>query len=158
MTTLSKKIKKQLGADQVDIQQGFNRNLVFFTLGKEILKTEFTYFPFTQIKKPTVINGIKIDSLKDIAVNKFFAIYQNPPARHFIDLYLIIQKKEVRWEDLARLARQKFDSNIDPIQLGSQLVTAQEVQDLPRMTIQLSDIWRDYFIKKAKELKEEIGK
>lgn len=47
LNTLSGKTKSTIGASKKDIQQSFNRNLVFFTIEKTILKTEFTYFPFT---------------------------------------------------------------------------------------------------------------
>src|SRR3972149_338547 len=48
LTTLAKKIKSSIGAKTVDAQQSFNRNLVYFKFDRTILKTEFTYFPFTQ--------------------------------------------------------------------------------------------------------------
>src|SRR3989344_8406294 len=55
LNTFSGKIKSTIGASKKDIQQSFNRNLVFFTIGKTILKTEFTYFPFTQVEKPMIV-------------------------------------------------------------------------------------------------------
>ena len=158
LSTLTKKIKNNLGADKIDLQQSFNRNLVFITIGSEVLKTEFTYFPFPQIEKPKIIEGIKIDSLIDIAVNKFFTIYQKPSARHFIDLYLILKTGKVKWEDLARLARNKFDTVIDPLQLGSQLIMASDVQDLPQMIIDIPENdWKEFFLQKAKDLKPQIA-
>lgn len=165
LTTLANKIKQELGADKIDIEQSFNRNLVFFTFSKEVLKTEFTYFPFVNIEKPRVLanksapNKIEIDSLIDLAVNKFFTIYQNPQARHFIDLYLITKSGKIKWEQLAKLSRVKFDTVIDPIQLGSQLVAAQYLKDIPRMIIKLkNEEWRNYFLRRAKELKKKIEK
>src|SRR5258708_26089597 len=158
IVSIAKKLKAVLAADSIDIQESFNRNLVFFTFGKEILKTEFTYFPFTQLIVPREIDEIKVDSIKDLAVNKFFTIYQKPSGRHFIDLYLILKNYHFDWDELSKLARLKFDTAIDPIQLGSQLVTAQDIQDLPRMLIDLpEDEWRNFFIVKAKELKKEIN-
>lgn len=41
-----KEIKSQLRVLKVDFQQSFNRNLFFLHSENEILKTEFTYFPF----------------------------------------------------------------------------------------------------------------
>jgi predicted nucleotidyltransferase component of viral defense system len=159
LTTIANQLKGDTKAKKLDIQQSFNRNLVIFSFKNEILKTEFTYFPFVQIEKPKILDAIKTDSLLDIAVNKFFTIYQNPQARHFIDLYLIIKDKQVKWQELSRLARIKFDVAIDPIQLGSQLVVASEVKDLPKMIINLPENqWREFFIEKAKELKNEIEK
>lgn len=157
LTSLARKIKNTIGFIKLDIQESFNRNLVFFTGEKETIKTEFTYYPFTQIEPATIKNGIKIDSLTDIAVNKFFTIYQKPTARHFIDLYLILKTGKYSWEKLEDLARIKFDVHIDPIQFGSQLVKADNIMDLPKMIIGVSEKeWRSYFIEQAKRLRSKF--
>lgn len=157
LNSLTKKISQTIKATSQDIQESFNRNLVFFTIRNKIIKTEFTYYPFTQIKKPKTISGIKVDSEIDIAVNKFFTIYQKPTARHFIDLYLLLESKKYTWEQIEKLARIKFDTVIDPIQLGSQLIKAETVLDLPKMVITLPEkLWRNYFLTVAKELKSKL--
>lgn len=159
LNTLSRKIKSAIGAPKKDIQRSFNRHLVFFTLGESILKTEFTYFPFTQVEKPMIVDNLHIDSLLDIAVNKFFTIYQQPASRHFIDLYCILQSSDIQWDNLPKLARIKFDTVIDPLQLGSQLITASTIGQLPHMIKPVNEsAWRAFFLKKAKELKGDIGK
>jgi len=157
LNSLTKRIKQTAGFGKLDIQESFNRNLVFFTTDKATLKTEFTYYPFTQIEKSVIHNGIKIDSLIDIAVNKFFTIYQKPTARHFIDLFLILKSKKYSWEQLEKLARIKFDTVIDPLQLGSQLVKVDTVKDLPKMITRISgNEWQSYFIKQARLLKSRF--
>lgn len=159
LAVTAKGIKDETRADRYEISQSFNRNLVFFTFGKTTLKTEFTYFPFKSIETPRVLSGIKVDSLTDLAVNKFFTIYQKTSARHFIDLYLILRSGKIGtdWAGLKRLARIKFDTFLDPIQLGSQLVTARNISDLPRMILKLPEKdWRTYFIDRARELKSEL--
>ncbi len=156
LNTISSNIANKIKATK-DIQESFNRNLVFFNSGSQIIKTEFTYFPFPQINKPAIKDGIPVDSELDIAVNKFFTIYQKPSARHFVDLFLLLSTKKYSWKQLKKLARAKFDTNIDPIQLGSQLVKVKDISDLPKMLINLpEEKWRKYFIQKAKELKAEI--
>lgn len=158
LNTLSSKIAKEINATK-DIQESFNRNLVFFTVNNKVVKTEFTYFPMLQIKKPLVIDVIPVDSEIDIATNKFFTIYQKPSARHFIDLFLLLTIKNYSWEQLGKLARNKFDTSIDPIQLGSQLMKVQDISDLPKMLIKLPEKkWRKYFLQKAKDLKSELAK
>ncbi len=148
LSTFTKKIKAVIGASTVDSQKSFNRNLIFFHIGRSVLKTEFTYFPFTQIEKAKTINILHVDSLLDIAVNKFFTIYQQPVSRHFIDLYCILQKSVFRWKELGKLARIKFDVAIDPLQLGSQLYTAKNIGQLPHMITPLNDsMWRTFFLK-----------
>ena len=157
LTSLKDQIKRVIGALSGEVHQAFNRNLLFFYLTGGALKTEFTYFPFKQIEPVDVISGLRVDSLKDMAVNKFFTIYQKPSARNFIDLYLILKRNEFSWEELRKLAGIKFDTPIDSIQLGAQLITAENISDLPRM-IQTVDEkeWRAYFLEKAKELKNSI--
>jgi len=156
LNTITTKVAREIKATK-DMQESFNRNLVFFILADQTIKTEFTYFPMSQINNPDIKNGIPIDSKLDIAVNKFFTIYQKPSARHFIDLYLLLTKKGYTWEQLKKLARIKFETNIDPVQLGSQLIKAEKISDFPRMLIKLPEKkWRDFFLQKAKELKMEI--
>ena len=131
---------------------------MFFTVNTHLLKTEFTYFPFPNIEQPKVQGGIRIDSLLDIAVNKFFTIYQQPASRHFIDLYSILKQGDITWEQIKKLARNKFDVVIDSLQLGSQLFAAKDIGQLPTMIQPLHEKeWRDFFLTKAKELKEKIG-
>lgn len=90
-----KSIKKSAGIKKIDAQQSFNRNLFFLHLQDgDVIKTEFTYFPFPRIEKKNKIGDLLVDSLLDIAVNKIFTIYQKPRARDFIDLYLILQSKK----------------------------------------------------------------
>jgi len=46
-----KSIKEKTGFEKIDAQQSFNRNLFFLHFPDEIIKTEFTYFPFPKIEK-----------------------------------------------------------------------------------------------------------
>lgn len=158
LNSLAKEIKQTIGFGKLDIEESFNRNLVYFSTPKLTVKTEFTYYPFTQIEPCMVKNGIQVDSLTDIAVNKFFTIYQKPTARHFIDLYLILKTQKYSWEQLEKLARVKFDTVIDPIQLGSQLIKSEIIKDLPKMIIKTpEERWRSYFIERAKVLRGRIA-
>lgn len=151
-----KTIQSKAGIKKIDFQQSFNRNLFFLHFKDKIIKTEFTYYPFTQIEQPKVINGIKIDSILDIAVNKTFTLYQQPSSRHFIDLYLIIKTKDWKFKDLIRKARAKFDSAIDPIQMGQQLLKVTEVLDYPTIIIQLpKKEWQNFWLQEARDLKKE---
>jgi len=57
------------------------------------------------------------------------------------------------------MARTKFDWHIDPIQLGTQLLKAKDIKDLPRMIKKLNhQDWRNLFIAKAKSLSDNIFK
>ncbi len=153
-----KGLKTALKIKKTDFQQSFNRNIFFLHTKKEILKVEFTYFPFEPIQKPLKKDGIYIDSLTDIAVNKTFTISQNPRARDFIDLYLILKKyKKFSFRQLLKMARSKFDWQIDPIQLGTQLFKAKDLKDLPLMLHKIDhEQWRNFFLAQAKSLSKDI--
>ncbi|MCX6763867.1 MAG: nucleotidyl transferase AbiEii/AbiGii toxin family protein [Candidatus Moranbacteria bacterium] len=151
------KNKKLLGINKVDIQQSFNRNLIFLYLKKDVIKTEFTYFPFPRIEKKIKKNKLFVDSLEDIAVNKLFTIYQKPRSRDFIDLYLIIKKTGWKINDLIKKAKIKFDWHIDYLQLGSQFMLVETVKDYPRMILKLNNKeWQKFFIDQAKSFSGKI--
>lgn len=159
LDTFIKKLKSDLDVKKVDFQQSFNRNIFFLHFNNEVLKIEFTYFPFSRIAKGEQKYGIDIDSLLDIATNKLFIIYQRSQARDYIDLYYICSKNSHLISDLIKQAKIKFDWHIDPLQLGTQFTKSIEVKDFPRMTEKLDDkIWQDFFILEAKKLSSEIIK
>ncbi|KKP93141.1 MAG: hypothetical protein UR98_C0009G0019 [Parcubacteria group bacterium GW2011_GWA1_36_12] len=153
-------IKKELPIEEIDYQQNFNRNLFFLRYADgEILKIEFTYYPFVRIEKGIKQYGVEIDSLLDIAVNKLFTIYQRSQIKDYIDLFFICKNEKLLIRDLIKKARIKFDWHIDFLQLGAQFVKIEELKDLPNMVIKtdIKDIQK-FFIKEAKKLKPEIIK
>ena len=152
-----KSIKKKLTIKKIAYEQSFNRHLFFLHLDKDVIKTEFTYFPFTALKHNQTEYGVKVDSLLDIAVNKLFTIYQKPRVRDFIDLYLIIRKEHWPINELINSAKIKFDWHVDPLQLGSQFMQSTALKDYPRMIKEISPkVWQDFFIKQARLLGKDI--
>ena len=157
MSIFFAKNKRMLGIKKIDFEQSFNRNLFFLHLKSDVIKIEFTYFPFPRIDKKLKKGSLEIDSLLDIAVNKIFTIYQKPRSRDFIDLYLILKKTGWKIEDLVKKAKIKFDWHIDYLQLGSQFLQAEEVRDYPRMIIKLENkTWQEFFFKQAKKFRSKI--
>lgn len=153
-----KKNKEFLGYKKLDFQKSFNRNLFFLYCGKnEILKLEFTYYPFKQIKEPKKVKKIKVDSLLDIAANKAFTISQNPRTRDFMDLYFIIKEKGWNFFELLKKTRAKFDWHVDPVNLGGQLMKCQDIEDYPRLLEKVNDKeWQNFYLKIAKEVGKKI--
>lgn len=158
ISVVLKKIKAAAGIKKIEYQQSFNRNLFFLHTDTDVLKTEFTYFPFTRIEQKQKIGDLFIDSLIDIATNKVFTIYQNPRARDFIDLYLILKGNAgLSLDSLIRMAKSKFDTPIDPIQLGAQYVRVKEVKEYPRMLEKLNkEEWQNFFIQEAEKLSGKV--
>lgn len=154
-----KTAKKKLGFKKIDFQQSFNRNLFFLHFSGEILKTEFTYFPFPRIDRGETQYGMSVDSIQDIAVNKLFSIYQRTLARDYMDLFMICGKYGYTIASLIKQARSKFDTHIDPLQLGSQFAKAKTLSDMPRLVKPINKAqWQNFFLKEAKKLKPFILK
>ncbi len=157
LQTFWKGISNKLGITKIDFQQSFNRNLFFLTVGKEVVKTEFTYYPFPRIETSKKEFGLNVDSILDIATNKLFTIYQQPRTRDYIDLYMICKKYHYTMPDLISKAKVKFDWHVDPIQLGSQFLKVREVKDYPRLVEKIEDnLWQNFFTLEAKKLKPQI--
>lgn len=157
LQTFWKQAKGVLGFTSVEYQQSFNRNLFFLEFKGETLKTEFTYFPFPRIEKGVVRDGIEVDSALDIAVNKLFTIYQRTKARDYVDLYVLCREKGFTIRDLTARARIKFDTHIDPLQLGAQFVKVREARDYPRLIAKIEPReWEAFFIGEAKKLSPQI--
>lgn len=149
--------KKNLGFTHTEYQQSFNRNLFFLHYADGVLKTEFTYFPFTRLERGPREDALQIDSLRDIAVNKIFTIARQIRARDFIDLFFILQKELWTIPQLIRDARIKFDSSIDMVQFGAQLLKAGEAKDMPRMLVPFDQTaCAAYFMQAAAALMPDV--
>lgn len=151
-----KSVQEKAGVQTLDFQQSFNRNLFFLHFGDAVVKTEFTYFPFPRIAKG-IEEGMTVDSMLDIAVNKLFTIYQRTQARDYIDLYLLCRTQGFVIADLTAKAKAKFDWHIDPLQLGTQFLKATEAKDYPRMIEEVPlAAWQEFFTEEARKLRSEI--
>ena len=153
-----KTLSTKIGFEKIDFQQSFNRNLFFLHFPDgEVIKSEFTYYPFTQIELPQMINDLKIDSLLDISINKAFTIYQMPRMRDFIGLYFIYKKNGWTYQELLYKARAKFESPIDSLQAAKQLLQVDLLKDFPRMIIELStNDLHDFWMQQIQILKGKV--
>lgn len=159
LSVFMKSIQEKFKFLTMDINSSFNRNLFFLKFPSNILKLEFTYYPFPRVGELDKFMEMAVDSVLDIAVNKLFAIYQKPRSRDFIDLYMINKKYKFKVEDLVMKAKLKFDWHVDWLQLGSQFLLAKEVADYPRLIEKLDpEVWQRYFLKEAKLLGNRVLK
>src|SRR3989344_164947 len=152
------KAQKKLNLSGVDYRQyyGLHTFQLYFS-ETDILKVDFNYYPFPRIEKGITYKNISVDSALDIAVNKVHTISMKPRARDFIDIYFLIKEKQYNLHDLLMKSKIKFDWHIDPIQLGSRMLQAREVNDYPRMIKAIDNKeWQDFFVAEAKKLKQKI--
>ncbi|MEK7186277.1 MAG: nucleotidyl transferase AbiEii/AbiGii toxin family protein [Patescibacteria group bacterium] len=115
------------------------------------LKVDFGYYPYKQIEKPNELNGIKTDSLTDIAVNKFLTITQRNTVKDFVDLYFLLEKFTV-WE-LIEGVRIKFRMQLEPFILASDFLKVEDFSFLPRMIAPLTlGELKSFYRQKAQDL------
>lgn len=161
VTNLIGEAKKGIGFTSFDFQQSFNRNIYQLRFPKDrFLKVEFTYYPFEPIEKPKDYDGLLVDNLLDIAVNKVFTITQQARGRDYYDLFVIFGKTKWKFTDLLKKARIKFDWYIDYLQLGSQLLKVESLLDEP-ILIDTSITKKkvvDFFKKLSTDFQKEILK
>lgn len=153
-----KSLQPQLKFSSFDFQSSFNRNLFFLKFRDGyILKLEFTYYPFAQIEPSEQKDGLFVDSVLDIATNKLFTIAQKPRGRDYFDLFCIVQKYHYTMKKLRMLAKQKFDWDIDPLQLASKFHEVDQHLDDPMLVETLNRDGLTYFFQQeAFSLKEQI--
>lgn len=150
--------KKCIEATKVEYQNFMGlHTFLFYSKGDKRLKVDFNFYPFPRILKGLRLGNIIIDSDYDIAVNKVHTIAMQPRGRDYIDIYFLIKEKRYSLNDLIMKAKAKFDWHIDPLQLGTQLLRAQEMKDYPKMLKKINhQEWQDFFVRGAKKLGKEV--
>lgn len=124
------------------------------TFKKEnILKIDFAYYPYKNIKSHNVLNGMKVNSITDIAVNKLLTISQRTTIKDFVDLYFLLQQFSL-W-DLIEGLKIKFHMKLEPYILASDFLKVEDFTFLPRMIKPLTLEELKLFYRKAAQ---EVGR
>ena len=118
-------------------------------------KADFNCYPYKRLKESRVIDGMMVDSLFDIAVNKFLLINQRTDIKDFVDLYFIKDKFGI-WGFMDGV-KQKFGFELDPILVAADFMKVEEFDFLPKMISPLTiEELQNYFKQKAREVSERF--
>lgn len=118
---------------------------------REKLKVDFGFYPYKRLKKGIFVNGMNVDDILDIAVNKLQTIRQRSQIKDFVDLYFLL-KKFTLW-DLMEGARIKFRMEIDPYLVGVDFMKVGRFDNLPVMIQPLSlEELKSFYYEIAKKL------
>lgn len=152
---------KKIPVRKIEFQHGYGLYTFFITSEKEEKhKIDFGQYPFTPIEELKNFNGILVESLFDIAVNKAHTIAFRPRLRDFIDLYFIIQQKQDwSFQELLKKSFDKFEMSADALQVGQNLLEVEKQIDMPIMIkrVNLNSV-KKFFLNEAKMLEKEIFK
>lgn len=165
ITIFFKKNAKAIGLKDMDIlRKDGNRFMYFLDLGAQKLKVDFCSYPYPRIRADLgkKINGLRIDSVFDVATNKVFTLFQHPRLRDYVDLYFIFQEeKDFTLKELVSYARNKFDMQVDPKTLSRHFLdaTVLEEKDFPKMLKPFNrEKMNQFFLDLARSLEGEIFK
>lgn len=97
------------------------------------------------------MDGILVDSLVDIAVNKLLTITQRNDVKDFVDLYFLLDKFTV-W-DLMEGVRVKFKMKLEPFIVASDFLKVEDFETMPKMIkkLTLEDL-KTFFRQQAKKI------
>lgn len=147
MAEISKKMKAKSKVNKIHDSLRYDMQLP----KNRLLKIDFVPYQFTQLKKSWLVDGLAIDSIEDISVNKLLAISQRTASKDYVDLYEIL-KKYTLW-DLRIGVEHKFGMDLEPIYIASLLKNADLLTDLPIMKKKLSlETLKTFFLAEAKKL------
>lgn len=146
-----KDVAQKLGLEERFTQKEKTRIFELVRKNKNIIKIDFAHYPFKRLREGKEIQGVKVDSLLDIAVNKVLLVNQRTDVKDFVDLYFL--KDEFTVWDLMAGVRKKFGFELDPILVAADFLKVEEFDFLPKMLVPLkiADL-QAYFKKKAKEI------
>jgi predicted nucleotidyltransferase component of viral defense system len=124
-----------------------------FANGRQ-LKLDFAYYPYSALEKRVSINGILVDSLFDIATNKFLTINQRTEVKDFVDIYFLSEKFSF-WT-LRDGVKAKFNIEIEPYLMATDYTKVKSFEVMPKMFTPLSlETLQEFFLTQAKKLGSE---
>lgn len=118
---------------------------------KPMFKIDFNHYAYKRLEPGTLSDGLSIDSLLDIAVNKLLTVTQRNDVKDFVDVFFL-EPKFGMW-DLIQGVKVKFHIEVEPWLLATDLLKVEDFTALPKMIAPLSLITlKQFFRQKAKAL------
>ena len=130
------------------------RSLLLQAGRKDIGKIDFAYYPYAAADKPVAWQGLAVESILDMTLNKVQAVLTRFQGRDFVDLFFLLREgPKRRLDELLVLVEKKFGVGADRFSLGEALLRVREIQELPRMIRPLTlEALREFFWNEAREL------
>jgi predicted nucleotidyltransferase component of viral defense system len=125
LRSLQLKITSQVTTDT------FIQYIVTDTVGKS-LKVDLVKDIPEHFGDPVFRDGIRLDSLENIGSNKVLAVFGRTESKDFIDLYWILHRTDLKFEDLYRQAQEK-DLGLSELYLAYALQGIEKIKLFPRM-------------------------
>src|SRR3989344_6374510 len=154
----AQKIKSRLLARDVTYKKLYDRRIFYFHFGdsREDLKIEFTHYPFKQLEQSKNIDGILVDSFRDISANKLMAMIDRIEPKDFFDLYWIV-KEHFSFADIRQDAEKKFGLKIDELTLGGEFAKVKNfVLEVKKIREVSDEELRHFFAEQSMLLRKNV--
>lgn len=128
------------------------------------LKVDFVKMDYPQIERGIFYKqtNLRVDSIFDIALNKFDAIWDRTIARDYVDLYYILTTQDISLEQLSERMFDKFApfSYDDTFQIMERITRSLDViSDYPKMLVPFDKKeMQIFYLSEAKKLEKKIFK
>lgn len=151
----AERFKTRLGARAMNFMRLYDRYQFTFALENEELKIEFVKYAFKQLEEPAARDGIRIDSLRDIAANKLMTLVERFDPKDFVDMYYLLQKYNL--DSIRGDVEKKFGMTMDTIFLAGEFAKARRITALPHMIKPLAvEALKEFFGEQTLQLKPRI--
>lgn len=87
-------LKSLPNVKDLSLERKFDRR-IFIIVGKDsgVLRTEFTKYPYKRIEPSKIVEGIHVDGMIDILINKFMALSDRRDIKDYVDIYFILKER-----------------------------------------------------------------
>lgn len=154
----AEKIREGLGTGTMEFNRLYDRHLFLITMNAgDPLKIEFTHYPYLALEEPAIREGVRVESLRDIATDKLAALLDRFEPKDYYDLHALLSGNYTSLAALRADLQTKFHISADSLQLGAAFARAERLPILPHMLspVRKEDL-RAFFDQLAKELKSDV--
>jgi predicted nucleotidyltransferase component of viral defense system len=142
--------------DHLHFERLFDRRIFVATFqDNQILKVEFTSYPFKSLEDRLRVGKLSVDSLLNLVTGKLFAMADRFDPKDFVDLYFVLKKKGLTLENLLKLTEERFDVKGLEFVIPERLLLIDRIapKDLPVMVEKMDlDEMKGYYLQEATRL------
>lgn len=151
--SLIKSVGRKLGKKIQEVTTA--PSFIRFVIGDD-LKIDVVGDVGFRVGTPELVDGIMIDSLKNMAVNKVGAILGRLDAKDYVDLYFLITEHSFDIFELLELGSKK-DGGLEPFIWSTTIADVERLKILPRMIrpITLEQL-REFYLKLRDQILDRI--
>ena len=152
-------VRGHVGASAMEARRIYDRHLFVLSMMEgDALKLEFTHYPYAHVEKTAVHNGVRVESLRDIATDKLAAMLDRFEPKDYYDLYCLLQGNHASLEQMRADVQTKFHITTDPVQLGAAFARSDSLPILPHMLVPVrkEDV-QAFFKQLSRGLRPEIA-